>query len=307
MPMKNTAAYVQRAVLSVLSGAPADTQMIVTDDGSTDGSRSIVESIGDSRISVISGPGKGPAAAWNAAMRLATGDVIMQCDSDDLYPTDRIAWQMTFLEQHPEFGAVCGGFETIEPNGRVIVKTWAPAPLGQEITQELLQGKTRTHLCTFAIRRKCLERLGGKREYFETAEDIDLQLRLAECCRVWFEPRNCYQYRLHDSSITHSQPSARGQFFEGYARELRMQRAEGGADDLERGQPKSPPGHKTSPVRSGSEISGMLVGAAWRAHKSGEKLNAVVYGCRALRHHPYDLKVWKNLLLLVLRPSGLRS
>jgi glycosyltransferase involved in cell wall biosynthesis len=302
MPMRNTERYVRDAVMSVLNQEGGDVDLVVVDDESTDRSLATVESIADPRIKLLSGGGRGVSVAWNTAFANAIGDIIMQCDSDDLYPRGRVAWQLGFLTQHAEFGAVCGGFSTIEATGRKITDLFNGTSVGEEITEELLNGVTRTSLCTFAVRRRYLERIGGKREYFESAEDIDLQIRLAEVCRVWFEPRSFYSYRLHDKSITHRQASARRTFYEQYARELRKQRTLGNADDLERGQAREPPGTDSPPDRSAKQIQGMLLGEAWQRHARGSKILAIKLGLRALFQAPLDISIWRSLAALVIKP-----
>jgi glycosyltransferase involved in cell wall biosynthesis len=301
IPMKNTARYVRDAVTSVLSQDFRDVELLVVDDASTDASRAVVESIRDPRIRLLTGQDRGVSAAWNVGLAVAIGEVLMQCDSDDLYPQGRIARQLRFLDAHPEFGAVCGPFSTMTPSGRSVADLWTDSAQAEEITQELLGGHTRTHLCAFAIRTEHLRALGGKREYFESAEDLDLQLRLAERCRIWYEPYGAYRYRLHDASVTHTQPSSRRRFFEQYARDLRRQRADGRPDDLQRGEPLDPPEVSSPPDRSGEQMRGMLMGEAWRQHQRGDKPAALLSGLRALALSPTRLELWKSVAALILK------
>ena len=188
MPMRNAEPYVREAVASVLDQDWRDLELVVVDDGSTDRSRAIVESFGDARVRLVPGPQRGFASAWNAALAAAGGDVVMQCDADDAFPPGRIALQLKLLESKPDFGAVCGGFSTMDAGGRHVARLCRGEAPGAEITGELLDGKTCTTLCSFAIRRELLTALHGMRVFFETAPDIDLQFRLAERCRIWYLP-----------------------------------------------------------------------------------------------------------------------
>lgn len=303
MPMRNTAAYARQACLSVLEQDLGDLELLVVDDGSTDGSRRAVESIRDARVSVLAGPGRGTAAAWNVALRASSGDVVVSCDSDDLLPPGRLSSQVRFLDAHPELGAVGGGFATMEPSGRLVSELWGADQPPEEITGELLSGRTRTCFNSFAVRRAHLVAVGGKREWFETAEDIDLQLRLAEVCRVWWEPVGTYLYRLHDASLTHTQPSARRVFFEACARELRVQRARGGPDDLQRGAPPSKPAGGSAPDGYRRQAQGMLIGEAWRSHARGTRGAALGLGLRAVALGPASVEAWRQLLLLAVKPA----
>jgi glycosyltransferase involved in cell wall biosynthesis len=304
MPMKNTARYVREALHSVLDQDFDDLELIVVDNGSTDGSCRIVESIRDPRVRMFWIETPRCAVSWNAALEAATGDVLMSCDSDDLFAPARIRRQVAFLDAHPEFGAVCGAFSTMEASGRHVADLWTEAQRAEEITADLCAGCARTHLSAFAMRRAHVVALGGKRAFFETAEDVDLQYRLAGVCRIWFEPVGVYRYRLHDGSLTHTQSSARRKFFEAYARELAIQRASGRPDDLERGTPREPPpASGSAPDRSVIQVRGMLLSQAWRTHARGERLAAIQLGLRALARDPSSLVTWRNMVALLLKPG----
>jgi len=301
--MRNAEAYVVSAVNSVLKQDFSDLEVIIADDGSTDGSRAKLATIKDPRLRVIAGPCRGVAAASNAALAQATGAIVMHCDADDLYPPGRIGRQVELLARLPKYGAVCASFSSIDRAGKPLADFRKPGQGAADITDELLRGVTRTHLCTFAIRRPVLLRLQGKREYFETAEDIDLQLRLAESARIWFEPENEYAYRIHGSSLTHQQASNRRVFFESYARELRAQRAVVGArDDIERGEPRQPPLEDSPAIDAVEQAQGFLLGEAWRAHRDGARAAALRLGLRALVANPGGAVGWRNLAALAFKP-----
>ena len=96
-------------------------------------------------------------------------------------------------------------------------------------------------MCAYLFRTEILRRLGGCREWFVSSEDADLQYRLAEATRVWYEPKLAYLYRLHGDSITHTQPSPARLFYEAIAKQFQEQRRKTGQDDLQRGKPAAPP------------------------------------------------------------------
>ena len=89
---------------------------------------------------------------------------------------------------------------------------------------ELRNSVGRSHMCAYLFRTAIVRKLGGCRTFFVTAEDVDLQLRLSEITRIWYDPRPAYMYRLHDASITHVQKSAERTFFEQCARRFQEQR-----------------------------------------------------------------------------------
>lgn len=303
MPMRNAQAFVREALLSILSQDYSDLEVVVIDDGSTDRSRAVVESLGDPRVRVLNGPQRGISAAFNCALQAAQGAIIMRCDADDRYPPGRLAHQVAFLDRSPEYGAVCGAYRSIDDGGRLAADLCTHEPAG-EITQRLLAGETLTHLCTFAIRREALVAIGGCREAFETAEDIDLQLRLAEQTRVYFDVRSTYDYRLHHTSITHRQADVRRSYYEDLARRCRRERAQGEEDCVARGElPPLPKG--TGPAKaSTTHLQGHLLGQAWRLHGQGRRQDALQFGVRAIRAEPRSTETWKSVIALLLKRPG---
>ena len=233
IPMKNAARFVRAAVESVLAQADVELEIIVIDDGSSDRSAEIVRGIDDPRVRIIPGPRKGISAAFNAGLADAKGEFLARCDADDLYPSDRLPWQVQFLQSHPDFEH----------------KTEAA---GAEVTDELRRGHGRSHVCAYLFRTELLRQIGGCREFFVTAEDVDLQFRLAEITRIWHEPRPAYLYRLHGTSITHRQRSGERAFFERCARQFQQQRRTRGSDDVDLGWPPPMPRGGRTPMNSRS-------------------------------------------------------
>jgi glycosyltransferase involved in cell wall biosynthesis len=300
MPMKNAEPYVYGAINSVVQQSFKGFELIVVDDGSTDGSRQIAESFQDGRVKVITGPKIGAAGAFNAGLTIAEGKYIANCDADDLYPKDRLSWQVEYLEEYQECDAVSGTYTTMEPNGTNI-STFNCGQASESISNELLTGKTRTSFCTFLTKREALTEIKGCRDYFVTSQDIDLQLRLGENREIRYVPKNAYFYRLHDNSITHTQASNKRIFFEETARLFQQQRLSNGVDDLQRGTPPITPNFEGLPSKSAKQITGMLTSEAWRLHREGEKIKAISIGGKVCIKKPFTLTSWRNLAALIIK------
>ena len=147
----NAEAYVAEAVDSVLSQSrPAD-EIIVVDDGSSDGTRAILESFG-SQIVLLLQPNRGQAAALNSALAAATGDVLGFCDADDLWTPRKLELQIALMKESGEVDAVFG-----------LVRQFVSPDVPEEQLQtlrpaiEVLQGESK--LCMLA-RRSVFDRLG---------------------------------------------------------------------------------------------------------------------------------------------------
>jgi glycosyltransferase involved in cell wall biosynthesis len=300
--MYNAERYIFAALSSILKEQDADLDVIVINDGSTDSSLHEIRRLTDPRIRLVDNLGKGIADALNTGLAAARGQVVVRCDADDLYPAHRIARQAEWLSRNPEFGAVCGGYAAIDPRGSHLV-CFDDTAFPEEITAELCAGFARTHLCTYAIRTEVLRSLGGFRPYFATGEDIDLQLRLGEVCRVWYQPGVYYYYRLHRASITHTKSSSEREFYDAVAREFQLQRQTTGLDALQHGTPPLPPRSSNSrPMSAAQHIQNFLLWRAWYEHQAGQKWQALSTGIRSVMTLPSNLATWKSVLALAVKP-----
>lgn len=302
MPMRNTEPYVAKAIESILNQSFQELELLVIDNKSTDNSRSIAESYAkkDKRLKLITGTVEGISATRNLGLEKASGKIIMFCDSDDYFAAERIKDQAEWMRQHPNVGAVCTAFAMVDNRGSNVVHLES-AKEGSEITEELLSGKTRTHLCTFAIRSDVAKLTNGFREFFVSAEDIDFQLRLAEVCNVFYESKVSYYYRLHNTSTVHTQASTTRLFFEETAREFSRQRRNNGKDELQLGNPPQIPTGIDFPSDAKTQLQGVMIGTAWRLHRHGDKLEAIKCGLRACLIIPVNLSAWKSFVMLIIK------
>lgn len=304
VPARNAQGFVGDAVRSVLAEHNTPLEVVVVDDGSTDGTRAELARIDDPRLRVIESPERGISAALNAGARAARGAFLARCDADDLFPLggERLAAQVKTLENRPDASALAGGYATITVDGRDIGPL-DTGPHEADLTDELLLGLTRTHLGAWLIRRTAWEAIGGARPWFESAEDLDLQCRLAEVGRVLYRPGVAYRYRLHDESFTHRVPTPRRIFFDSAVVTFALQRRRDGADDLERGRPPQPPagnvsrsGRDRSPRMSAKwQAQGQLMAAANQARSRGDRRAALGLLGRALLCNPSAMGRWLSL------------
>jgi glycosyltransferase involved in cell wall biosynthesis len=306
--VRNAEAFISETLASILQERDVPFEVVLIDNGCTDGTIERVNAFNDERVRVLKGPEKGIAHALNVAYAAARGEIIMRCDGDDLYPPGRLRRQSKWLADHPDFGAVCGSCATIDAKGNPLLDVLNEEE-GQEITEELLNAKIRFHIGTFAIRAEALRAAGGSREYFDCFEDFDFQLRVGETCRVWFEPKIEYIYRLHQNSSTHSTSNAKKEFYNSVAFEFQRQRQTQGTDDLQRGCPPVLPegNYKSSPWDAAGHVQQMLLASAWSDHEAGDKQQALVKGVRSVMALPMRLEAWRSLVALALKPAGKKS
>ncbi|MFZ5451113.1 MAG: glycosyltransferase family 2 protein [Thermodesulfobacteriota bacterium] len=177
IPTYNRAALVQEAVASVLAQTYRDFELLVVDDGSTDGTREVLAAFGR-EITVLSRPSRGGVSpARNAGIAAAQGEWLAFLDSDDLWLPEKLARQMAFMEANPQYLLS----QTEETWVRRGVKVNPPRTHRKEGGRILLRSLERCLVSPSAVmlHRQLLKDHGGFDEDLPAAEDYDLWLRLA--------------------------------------------------------------------------------------------------------------------------------
>lgn len=165
MPVFNGEEFLEESLRSVLAQDYDPFEIVVCDDGSTDGSAEILTA--HPGIRAIRQQNAGAAAARNAAVAASEGEFIAFFDADDLWPANRLTLQATFLIKRPEVGCVLGRQEWINP------PTW--------LTRDPIYGDLDgIPVLSAMVRRKVFDEIGGFDTTFTHSEDMDLMFRLRE-------------------------------------------------------------------------------------------------------------------------------
>jgi glycosyltransferase involved in cell wall biosynthesis len=178
LPVYNREQSVARAIRSVLAQTRAPFELIVVDDGSTDGTRAVLESFG-SQITVIEQPHAGAYVARNRGLRHAQGELIAFIDSDDVWLPDRLASQIPLMER-PEVGLVFGDVVHVRPGDqrrRVTSFQVAPPRRGRVAKQFAWCNFVPTS--AVLVRRSCIDEAGGFAEDFSLSCDYLIWFRIA--------------------------------------------------------------------------------------------------------------------------------
>lgn len=183
MPLCNKAPYVRKAVESVVGQTCRDWELIVVDDGSTDGGGGIVASIADARIRLVRQENAGVSAARNRGVALSEGPFLCFLDADDWWEPTFLDEMSALIERYPDAG-IYGTNYWIVKNGR---KRLAPIGVEEGFTEgeiNYCQVYART-LCmpltsiTVCIPRRVFYETGGFPLGITLGEDFLLWLRIA--------------------------------------------------------------------------------------------------------------------------------
>ncbi len=113
IPLYNKRNFVVRAVESVLAQSYGNLELIIVDDGSTDGSLTALESVRDPRLRVLTQPNRGPGAARNLGWRSGSGPLVAFLDADDLWNPDFLAWSVERLNGDAQIAASVSGYSEL--------------------------------------------------------------------------------------------------------------------------------------------------------------------------------------------------
>ncbi len=181
IPTHNRRELVLQAVESALAQTVVDFELIVVDDGSTDGTREALEGL-DPRLQYHWQQNRGASAARNAALRLSSAPVVAFLDSDDRWRPNHLEVVLAGLERHPQ-AVLISTCPFVSPYPRSVFgrsKTGSDATLVEVLPEALFANRWGMTSCIGA-RREALVAIGGFDEGIRVAEDADLLARLALC------------------------------------------------------------------------------------------------------------------------------
>jgi glycosyltransferase involved in cell wall biosynthesis len=282
----NAERYVAEAVESLLAQTFEDFELVFVDDGSTDGTPRIVRGLAerDPRIRLISRPNTGIVRARNEALQASQGEFLAVMDSDDVALPRRLESQVSYMREHPECVALGCLTLVIDPDGDPLCY-WNPEQTHEEIDALHLTGGPRgTIICnpTAMLRADAVRALGGYRKEYETSEDHDLFLRLAEVGRLANLPEPLQKYRMHPNNVGHARK--------------RQQNRTAKAAILDacrrRGLTARPDPFYDLPARPGSPLE-LRRRWAWWALGSGHVATARKHARAALVRSPWSMASWR--------------
>jgi len=193
MPVYNGERFLREALESIRRQNYEPLEIIVVDDGSTDGTAKIISSYGN-WIRYVHQANAGPAAARNRGLALAQGELIGFLDVDDLWPEGKLALQVKRLINDPKLDIVLGRVQYVELAGA------AHREIPFENQEKTLTG---IHLGCGVYRKSIFDKVGGFDESFRLGEDQDWFLRAREVnISMVILKDTTLIYRIHNDNLT---------------------------------------------------------------------------------------------------------
>lgn len=211
IPCFNREDYITETIQSVLDQSYPHIELIVVDDGCTDGSRGILEKFGD-KINLLEHPGrvnKGQSAAINVGLRAAAGEYIAILDSDDLFYPAKIEKQVAYLATHSNVGAVYSNGMNIKADDSPMYTLYTDGE------QPIIGPEPVLECCAYnlpsntLVRKSVFDKAGFLDESLRCAQDHDMAIRLAEVAPVGYINEVLWAYRRHDASVSHTRTMER--------------------------------------------------------------------------------------------------
>jgi glycosyltransferase involved in cell wall biosynthesis len=215
VPFYDAERYLGEAIESVLAQTLPAHQLLLVDDASRDGSAEVAARYASARAEIallrLERNG-GPAAARNAGLAAAQGELVTFLDADDRMLPERLELQAAHLRAHPRIdGVVCGEEVVDDP------------PASRPRAEPRARRNGRFHTMSLMLRRSSLERVGRFDPSYRVAEDLDFLYRAAAAGLVIDAvDRVLTRRRLHDANLSYDTDAIRS----GILRSLRSRIAE---------------------------------------------------------------------------------
>ncbi len=233
LAVHNGERHLEASVRSILTQTLPDFELIVVDDGSTDGTPEVLSALrrDDPRIVTVRQENSGLAASLNRGFELARGAYIARQDADDISLPHRFERQAAFLDAHPSIAAVGSSIDVIDRAGTVVGALNAVSG-SRAVRRGLLTLRTTPAHGSMMMRKAAVQGVGGYREAFRAGQDYDLWLRLSSAGAIDNLPDVLYQWRLIGESVYGSRRATQLKYA-GIALAMDRERSTGGQDSYD--------------------------------------------------------------------------
>ncbi len=203
IPAYNAERTILQTIASVQQQNFSDFELIVINDGSTDRTLELLNTVTDSRLKIFSYSNGGLPTARNRGISRATGEFIAFLDADDLWTPDKLELQLAALQQHPEAGVAYSWTSFMEEKeGSLSFKPCDPVFFEGNVYANLLVGDFIYNGSNTLIRKQAIESTGEFDPTLKSCEDWDYWLRLAARWHFVVVPKHQILYRRSTGAMS---------------------------------------------------------------------------------------------------------
>jgi glycosyltransferase involved in cell wall biosynthesis len=199
IPAYNAERTLEATLLSVLGQTIGEIEVIVVDDGSTDGTSERARSVGDPRLRVLRQPNAGHARARNTGIADAHGTYVAVVDADDLWLPKKLERQLAVFRGHPGVRALHGAALHVDDSLRPLFIGRCPNGKNNLFDVLCFRGLP-GFMCTLIAERTLLEEVGCFDPDLIILQDWDLAIRLARRDALYSTAEPMVLYRVHSTN-----------------------------------------------------------------------------------------------------------
>jgi len=203
VPTFNRAQFIEQTLASAFSQTHQNFEIVVVDDGSTDGTAGVMKRITDPRVRFIVKEHSGGPETRNRCIAEARGEFLVWLDSDDILLPDTLARYAAALREHPQVDVLYGNLQVADDQLNVVERWvygdyhgWGATLLGDTVIENRIP-----NVCTL-VRKSCYARVGGYNPAFPRAHDYEFWTRLTPVASFKSVNADVGIYRRHEQSLS---------------------------------------------------------------------------------------------------------
>ncbi|MEL6137848.1 MAG: glycosyltransferase family A protein [Cyanobacteria bacterium J06628_6] len=201
IPSYNSLDYLPEALDSALQQTFRDIEVIIVNDGSTDGTEQWVLAQAHPQVKLFSQENLGKSAARNRGLAESTGNYVAFLDADDIWEPTKLEKQVRCLGRNPQVGLVYTWTALADSHGRPTGRILASTASGK-VWRALVLKNILACGSTPMVRRQCFDKAGGFSPDLPLAQDWDMWIRIASHDEFAVIKEPLVRYRKHDRNTS---------------------------------------------------------------------------------------------------------
>jgi len=202
LPVYNAASFIEPTLQGVFNQSFRDFEVIVVDDGSTDGTKKILEKYSD-RIRYVYKANGGQSSSRNAGINVAGGEYVALLDHDDIWMENKLELQIQEINRSKTTGLVTCGSTLFDASGDLNTEIPRINHLSRtQLLERLILGNFMGSCSKVLIRTECFRTLGIFDESLHMAEDWDMWFRIAKAYDIRSIELPLVRYRIHERNLS---------------------------------------------------------------------------------------------------------